>query len=198
MSDQLGKRGPDKAEAGEADPGLRTRPAAGASIDSAGASVDAALEDAAPASLVRARRIAWLMDDSVPLPGTRFRFGLDPLLGLGPGVGDAVSWVISLHLLWAGWRLRAGPTTLVRMAGNVLLDTVLGAVPAIGDLFDFVFKANDKNLKILEGLNATPDQTRRSSVIWLTLIMTTSVAAMAATAWAILTVLRLVGGVLGF
>ena len=153
---------------------------------------------APPPALVRARKVAWLLDDSIPLPGTKFRFGLDPILGLGPGVGDAISWLVSLHLLWAGWRLRAGPATLIRMAGNVLLDTVLGSLPALGDLFDFVYKANDRNLKILESLFADPERTRRSSVGWLTLILGTSVAVMGATAWVMISVLRFLGALLGF
>ncbi len=154
--------------------------------------------DSPPPPLVRARRVAWLMDDSIPLPGTRFRFGLDPLLGLGPGVGDVISWVVSLHLLWAGWKLRAGPSTLIRMAGHVLLDTVLGALPAVGDLFDFVYKANDKNLQILEVLFTDPESIRRSSVGWLTLILATSLAAMGVTAWVMISVLKFLGALLGF
>ena len=118
-------------------------------------------------ALVRSRRIAWVLDDLVPIPGTRFRIGLDPILGLVPGGGDTVSWAISLHLLWTGWRMGAGPATLARMAGHLLVDAAVGAVPAVGDLFDIAYRANDRNLAILEDLALDAPRTRRVSVFWL-------------------------------
>jgi len=78
------------------------------------------------------------------------RFGLDPLIGLIPGVGDAVGAVLAGWILVAAIRLGASRATLVRIAGNIALDAGLGAVPILGDIFDFAWKANLRNLALLE------------------------------------------------
>lgn len=145
-------------------------------------------------TLARSRRIAHVLDNLFRVPGTRFRVGLDPILGLIPGGGDTVSWVVSLHLLWTGWRMRAGPATLMRMAGHLLVDTVVGAVPLLGDLFDVVYRANDRNLKILEELATDPDRTSRSSAIWLVGIAGGSTLVLGTMVWG---VWQLVTGVVG-
>lgn len=90
------------------------------------------------------------MDSAVRIPGTQFRFGLDPILGLAPGVGDAAGLLISAYILYHGHRLRLPRATLARMYGNILLDAVLGTVPVIGDAFDFAFKAHKKNVALIE------------------------------------------------
>lgn len=113
--------------------------------------------------LRRARAVAHLLDDLIPIPGTGWRVGIDPLLGLIPGVGDWVGWAASLHLVVAGARAGADPATLVRMAGNLVLDAVVGVVPVAGDLFDARWKANSRNLRLLERLLADPVRLRRSS-----------------------------------
>lgn len=133
--------------------------------------------------------MARIMDGLFEIPGTRIRVGLDPLLGLVPGGGDAVSWVVSLHLVWAGWRLGATPSTLVRMAGHLVLDAALGIIPLLGDLFDVVWRANDRNLRILEALHAAPAATRRASRLWLAGIVGGSMVAVGGVVWATLRVL---------
>lgn len=106
----------------------------------------------AEAQLVRVRRLqelADLLDASFQVPGTSWRFGLDPLLGLIPGVGDAVSGVASLYIVFQSWRLGVGMGTLMRMLGNMLVDTVVGAIPLLGDVLDFAMKPNQRNLQLL-------------------------------------------------
>lgn len=103
------------------------------------------------ARLARLRRVARLMDSSVGLPGTRFRFGLDSLFGLAPVAGDAASALISLYIVWEARRLGAPNTLLARMLGNIAADTLGGSVPLLGDLFDVAFKSNLRNLALLEG-----------------------------------------------
>lgn len=100
----------------------------------------------------RRQRLVWLaslMDSSITVPGTNFRFGLDPLLGLAPGIGDIVSNALSLYIVYEGWKLGASRKQLAMMIGNVVVDTLIGAVPVLGDVFDFAFKANVRNLAIL-------------------------------------------------
>ena len=94
-------------------------------------------------------RIARLMDSQFRLPGTRFRFGLDPLLGLVPIVGDLSTTVVSVALLLTMLRHGASGAVVVRMALNILIDTVVGAVPIIGSVFDFAYKSNERNVALL-------------------------------------------------
>ena len=96
------------------------------------------------------RRISRLLDSQFLLPGTSYRFGLDPILGLIPGLGDLVSPLFTIGILWQGRDLGLPRVIQLRMLFNVAIDTLLGAVPLIGDLFDFAWKANDMNLAMLE------------------------------------------------
>ena len=98
------------------------------------------------ARLANLRRLAWLIDGVFALPFTRFRFGLNSLIGLAPAAGDAVLAAISLYIVNEGV---PGPL-LGRMLGNVAIEAVAGSVPILGDLFDVAFKANLRNLAIIE------------------------------------------------
>ena len=100
----------------------------------------------------RIRRLAALsrlLDDSFGIPGTRWRFGLDGLLGLIPGAGDAATAVLSAYIINEARKLGVRRGTLARMLGNLAVDVAVGAVPVIGDLFDVAFKANRRNMRLL-------------------------------------------------
>lgn len=94
--------------------------------------------------------MARLLDSAVLVPGTSFRFGLDPILGLIPGLGDMVSPLFTLGLIWQARELGIPPVVLLRMIINVAIDTLIGVVPVVGDLFDFAWKSNNKNMALLE------------------------------------------------
>jgi uncharacterized protein DUF4112 len=96
------------------------------------------------------RQIARLLDSAVPVPGTSFRFGLDPILGLVPGFGDIVSPLLTVGIIWQARDLGIPRVVMVRMIINVAIDTLVGLVPILGDLFDFAWKSNNKNLALLE------------------------------------------------
>lgn len=102
------------------------------------------------ARLKNLRRVAWLVDGVFRLPGTRFRFGLNSLIGLTPAAGDAVLAAISLYIVNEARLLGLPGHKLARMLANVGIETVAGAVPVLGDLFDMGFKANLRNLAIVE------------------------------------------------
>jgi hypothetical protein len=102
------------------------------------------------------RQLATWLDAAVRIPGTNIRVGLDPLLGLAPGFGDTVSALLSGWLVVRAAGLGVAPATLVRMTGNVLLDALVGSVPVLGDLFDVGFRANQRNLALLEAQLADP------------------------------------------
>jgi hypothetical protein len=97
----------------------------------------------------RLERLAKLLDSEFRVPGTRFRFGLDGLMGLVPGVGDAAGLAISSYIVLEAWRLGAPPPILMRMIANLVLDSAVGAVPIAGDLFDMAWKANKRNMNLL-------------------------------------------------
>lgn len=89
------------------------------------------------------------MDGLFRVPGTSWRFGLDAVVGLVPGVGDTLTTLVSFYVLAAGVRYRVPKVTLLRMAANIGVDYLLGAVPFLGDLFDFAWKSNQKNVELL-------------------------------------------------
>lgn len=103
----------------------------------------------AKAELARLERLARLLDASIRVPGTRYTIGVDALVGLLPGVGDALTAAVGLWIVHRSRRAGASRATLVRMLGNVGVDLVAGTVPVAGDLFDAVYKANLRNVRLL-------------------------------------------------
>ena len=93
--------------------------------------------------------ISRWMDGLFRVPGTGWRFGLDALVGLIPGVGDTATTVVSFYILAAGVRHGVPKVTLLRMAANIAVDYLLGAVPVVGDLFDFAWKSNQMNVELI-------------------------------------------------
>ena len=111
------------------------------------------------------RKVADLLDSALVVPGTSYRVGLDPILGLIPVLGDLVSPLFTLAILWQARDLRVPRVVQFRMIVNVAIDALVGAVPVVGDLFDFAWKANVKNLALLERHAAGPR--RASAADWL-------------------------------
>ncbi|HZQ74604.1 MAG TPA: DUF4112 domain-containing protein [Burkholderiales bacterium] len=114
---------------------------------------------------VRARLqwLAWLLDSSIPVPGTRFTVGIDAVIGLFPFVGDLIGVVLSSYILNEAARLGAPRALLLRMAFNVGIEGVVGIVPVAGDLFDAAWKANQKNVRLLDAWLERPRAAERSS-----------------------------------
>jgi hypothetical protein len=113
--------------------------------------------------LARMRFLSKLLDNSILLPGG-YRIGIDPLLGLLPGVGDAVSSILSLWIIWEGALLGLPLTVLIRMLINLGVDTLGGSIPVLGDLFDAVWKANAMNM-ILAEKHYSPTAKRRNPLL---------------------------------
>jgi len=123
-------------------------------------------------------KFAYWLDAGIRIPGTNLRFGLDPILGLLPAVGDAAGAVLAGWILVAAVRLGASRATLLRMAGNVALDAGLGAVPYLGDAFDFAWKANLRNVALLERHLAAPVRAERADR-WFVVLVLSGIFAMA-------------------
>lgn len=145
----------------------------------------------AEASTSEMRGLARLLDSRFRIPGTEVRFGLVPLLGLVPGVGDALGLGLSSYVILQAIGLGARRATVTRMAANVAIDAVVGAIPVLGTAFDVWFKANDRNVALLERHGVDPEGTaewsRRSlrrTVIGAAVAVVVALAALfAAIAW---------------
>ena len=119
-------------------------------------SIDTANKSQA-ASLRRLRRISHLLDNAIPIPGTKYRIGLDPILGLIPGGGDLLGSVFAGYVVFKSAQMGVPQETLLKMAANIVFDTVAGTVPVAGDLLDVAWKANVKNIELLDAHLGSPE-----------------------------------------
>ena len=101
-------------------------------------------------TLRKIRKIAKLLDTAIGIPGTKFRIGLDPILGLIPGGGDLITAGISAYMIYLATSFGLERKELNKMIANIAIETTIGFVPIAGDIFDAYFKANIRNLEILE------------------------------------------------
>jgi len=127
----------------------------------------APVEDKRARLVRRLDTLAYLMDDSIPIPGTGVRFGIDAIIGLVPGLGDAAGAVVSCYIVLSAARLGAGFAVILRMLLNIGIETVIGSIPVIGDVFDAAWKANDKNVRLLHRVVDAPDAAKRSSKLFV-------------------------------
>ncbi|HEX8241993.1 MAG TPA: DUF4112 domain-containing protein [Longimicrobium sp.] len=132
--------------------------------------VEVGTVDRHTARVRRLDTLAYLLDNSIPIPGTGARFGLDALIGVIPGIGDAAGALLSCYIVFEAARLGAGFPVIMRMLLNVAIETVVGAVPLLGDLFDAGWKANDRNMRLLHQSVDAPGAARRSSLVFVLLV----------------------------
>ncbi len=137
------------------------------------------------AALDGARLVARLLDEAIAIPGTSFRIGLDPIIGLVPGVGDAIGALLSGWILLVGIRLGAPGSVIARMALTVAIDTVVGSVPVAGDVFDAAWKSNVMNVRLLEAWLGRPAETRRASGALVAGVLLAIAAVVAGVLWAL-------------
>src|SRR5688572_10077392 len=123
--------------------------------------------------LGRLRSLAWFLDRSIPIG--KWRIGVDPLIGLLPGAGDWIGALLSIYVLYEGARLGLPLGVLGRMSGNILVETIVGAVPVLGHLFDFAWQANTRNLALIEAHYRPGMRARGLRKLWLALLMFTLV-----------------------
>ena len=147
--------------------------------------------------VTRARGLARLLDDLIRIPGTNIGIGLDPIIGLIPGVGDVIGGLMSSYILMVAAQEGVPSSVLTRMLGNIALDSLVGIVPVVGDLFDVSVKSNRRNVDLLERYLAAPGETKAASrgvvaLILLAMILLV-VGVIAAGVW----VVRILGRLLG-
>mgnify|MGYP002778912731 CR=1 FL=1 len=144
----------------------------------------------------RARALSRSLDSIFRVPGTRFRFGLDPLLGLVPGLGDVVGGGMAAYVMWLAARAGAPAPILGRMAFNVAIDALLGAVPLLGDVVDAFWKGNLRNLGLLEQYLENPAKARSRSYVFLIFLLVLLLATIAGTIWLTYAAIRFLGGLI--
>jgi len=109
----------------------------------------ATVEQPESGRIKRLDRLAWLLDDSIPVPGTNWKIGLDSLIGLIPGGGDLITGLVSAWLIFEAVSAGASRQTLVKMFSNLGIDLLVGVIPILGDIFDATWKANTRNVELL-------------------------------------------------
>ncbi|HBX61413.1 MAG TPA: DUF4112 domain-containing protein, partial [Methylophaga sp.] len=109
-------------------------------------------------------RLSWFLDESITLPGG-YKIGLDGFIGLIPGIGDFIGGLLSSVIIYKAHQIGVPRMILGRMVINMMIDTVLGAIPVAGDVFDFVWKANKRNAALLDKYQQQPQQVYRKSLI---------------------------------
>ncbi len=124
-----------------------------------------------------------MLDEAIRIPGTNIRIGLDALLGLLPGGGDVAGGLLSGVIILQAARDGAPGAVLGRMLGNVALDVVVGAVPLLGDIFDVAWRANTRNIRLLQSWRERPVSTKRSSRVTVVVILGALVLLIALAVW---------------
>jgi len=127
----------------------------------------------------RLNRLAWLLDSSIRIPGTRFTIGADALIGLIPFVGDLIGVLLSSYIVSEAARLGAPRIVLARMVFNIGIEGLVGIVPFAGDVFDAAWKANQRNVRLLNSWVAEPVRIRRSSSLFAAILLTAVITVLA-------------------
>lgn len=122
-------------------------------------------------TMAELRSISHLFDDAIPIPGTSYRIGIDPILGLLPAVGDYLGAIVSGYIVVQAARMGASKQTLTRMVGNIIWDAFMGTVPLFGDIADVAWKANTKNIKLLENHLSEPHRAQKTDWWFLGLLL---------------------------
>ena len=138
--------------------------------------------------LSRLRRISRLLDNAISIPGTKISFGLDPIIGLLPGGGDTITGGIAGYIVVEAARMGVPREVLWKMVGNIIIDSFAGTVPVVGDLFDVGWKANVKNIELLEKHLEISETNKSNPLVIIGLILLLSLIVLGFAAIAFFTV----------
>ena len=115
--------------------------------------------------LIRLKRLSERLDDTFTIPGTKYKIGIEALIGAVPIIGDLIGGILASYIMYSGMKMGAPPRIITRMAVNIAIDFAIGSIPIIGDLFDLVWKANKKNVELIE--DATLDDKEEQKLNYL-------------------------------
>ncbi|MBO1346740.1 MAG: DUF4112 domain-containing protein [Hormoscilla sp. GUM202] len=153
--------------------------------------------DRKQASIERLRTISRLLDNAISIPGTDYGVGIDPLLGLLPVGGDLISSIFSAYMVVEAARLGLPRESLIRMVTNLILDTLAGTVPVLGDLFDVAWKANARNMELIESHMQSPLSSQKADKWFVFLLLTGLGLMVVGAATLTITIIALVLNMLG-
>lgn len=149
-------------------------------------------------ALAEVRTLAWLLENSIPVPGTGGRrFGIDALIGLVPVVGDLVSGGIGFFIVWRGSRLGLPRIVVARMLANTAVDVVVGAIPFAGDAFDLWFKSNTRNLDLMRRYLEQPNTATRGNWMALGVMATIVLAIVLLVGWLLVSIIGEIAALFG-
>jgi hypothetical protein len=139
--------------------------------------------------------LANLLDDAFAIPGTNWRFGLDAIVGLVPGIGDLITSAFSFIIVFAAWQRNLPKVTIARMIGNIAVDTLLGSMPIFGDFFDAAWKSNKMNVELLKRATLAQQEgsvVRQQAKDWgaLMLLIASALAIVAIPIWVLVWLIR--------
>jgi len=143
------------------------------------------------------RWVAVVMDELFAFPNTKFKFGLDPLIGLVPGIGDTASAIVSALVLIQAARRGVPKILLARMSLNILINEIVGIIPGLGDAFSFWFKSNKRNYELLLAHTATPQRARASDWLFVIIVLAALFIVVATGIFVSFLVLRAIAQLLG-
>jgi hypothetical protein len=143
------------------------------------------------------RKLSNFLDKSLGVPGTPYSIGLDPIIGLVPGGGDLLTGLLSFYIVFKAAQLGLPRETLVRLVVNILIDVFVGTIPLLGDFFDVVWKANSKNMDLLETHFSVPQTAKKADRLFIFLLLggllITIFAVSALVLWAIASLFQFLG-----
>ena len=148
---------------------FKKRPTSMSQAASIPAGLATGMSEKGASSLKRLRQLSYVLDNAVGIPGTEFRFGLDPVLGLFGG--DVVTGFVSVYIVYEAMRMGLPAATIGRMGFNIVLDTLTGLVPVLGDLFDVGWKANSQNVALIEKHVAAPAPSRAADKVFAVVVI---------------------------
>lgn len=128
-------------------------------------------------------KLAWYLDSSIRIPGTKWTIGLDGIIGLIPGIGDLTAGAISSYIILQAIKRGVSFVVIARMLMNIGLETIVGVIPIVGDIFDFVFKANLRNVKLIHSYEKNPIKAKKRSGLSVALVIITVIVVLIFFVW---------------
>ena len=121
--------------------------------------------------LIRLKRLSERLDDTFTIPGTKYKIGIEALIGAVPIIGDLIGGILASYIMYSGMKMGAPPQIIARMAVNIAIDFAIGSIPIIGDLFDLVWKANKKNVELIEDTTLDDKEEQKLNYLIITALI---------------------------
>tara|TARA_Y100000996_G_scaffold373766_1_gene323486 strand:- start:119 stop:556 length:438 start_codon:yes stop_codon:yes gene_type:complete len=121
--------------------------------------------------LIRLKRLSERLDDTFTIPGTKYKIGIEALIGAVPIIGDLIGGILASYIMYSGMKMGAPPRIIARMAVNIAIDFAIGSIPIIGDLFDLVWKANKKNVELIEDTTLDDKEEQKLNYLIITALI---------------------------